>query len=1167
MLKLIYQFIILFLFSSALVAEEINIETELEPISLQLKWFHQFQFAGYYAAKEQGYYAEAGLDVTFIQRSPNINVVNQVVSGKAQYGIEDTGIIVHYANGKPIKALAAIFQHNPFVFISKQSSGIVSPYEMVGKRIMFDVKKGVGAEELPLRALLLETGISKDQYSHFGTSFDKSDLIKDKTDVISGYITDAPFYFKERGVKVNIINPLNYGVDFYGDLLFTSKQELESHPERAERFRQASLKGWKYALKHPEEIIQLIKDKYQSKLSLDLLRYEAKQVHKLILPDSIPIGEIKTSRLKQAATIYARLKLAPELSEQAIYNFINLQQVSTKLSEEEKSWLKKHPILSFTGDPAWLPYEAFDEEGNYIGIVADHLKKIEAFTGIQFKIIPTNSWTESVELAKQNKVAVISETVDSNLKTVMNFSKPYLSSPIVIVMKKDALFVDNISQIAHNKIALIKEYGYVQSITDKYPDIEYIWFDTIEDALTAVSTGQVDALFSTLAHSIYKISKMGLSNVRIVGKTEFTNDLAFGIKKELAPLVPIFNRAIDSINEIEKRKIAAKWGEEKYQEKTDYWLIIQISAVLLFILGLFVFWNRKLAHEINQRKKTEEKLKLAATVYEHTNQAMMVIDHSNTIIAVNPSFTEMTGYTFDDALGKNPKFLQSEQYGDLFNEMWTSLYSTGSWQGEVWNVRKNGEEYAAWLTISTIFNDDNSVSQRVGLFSDITDKKLADEQVWKQANFDNLTQLPNRSMFNDRLSQDIKASIRNGKSLALFFMDLDHFKDVNDALGHDKGDMLLVQAASRVSDCVRDSDTVARLGGDEFTVILSDLDDSIHVERVAEDIIQSLSLPFTLDLDEAYVSVSIGIAFFPEDANSTENLIKNADQAMYLAKENGRNQFSFFTQTMQLALQNRHKLMHDLRNALEQEQFQLYYQPIIDLQSEHIYKAEALLRWLHPEKGLIYPTEFIPLAEESGIIVEIGNWVFQQAALQAKHWQTKYNSNFQISINKSPIQFRSLADYLDWMEYLDDFEIDGKSIIIEITEGLLIDTSEIVVKQLLTYRDKGIQVAIDDFGTGYSALSYLNKFDIDYLKIDRSFICDLEAGSNEMVLCEAIIVMAHKLGLKVIAEGIETKQQEQLLKAAGCDYGQGFLYSKPVPIKAFEKLLKQTDIDKSNTTL
>ena len=436
-------------------------------------------------------------------------------------------------------------------------------------------------------------------------------------------------------------------------------------------------------------------------------------------------------------------------------------------------------------------------------------------------------------------------------------------------------------------------------------------------------------------------------------------------------------------------------------------------------------------------------------------------------------------------------------------------------------------------------------------------QKNAEKLIWQQANFDSLTGLPNRRMFYDRLEQEIRKSSRAGLPLALMFLDLDRFKEINDTLGHDMGDLLLEEAARRLSSCVRASDTVARLGGDEFTVIMGSLDELSSIERAANDILQKLAEPFRLEDETAYISTSIGITLFPEDATDVEALLTNADQAMYAAKHHGRNRYHYFTPFMQKAAQVRMQISNDMRGALADNQFRVYYQPIVELATGAIHKAEALIRWQHPKHGLISPDAFIPIAEETGMINDIGNWVFHEAALQAERWRTSQQVAFQISVNKSTVEFHNTdAKYESWLDHLQKLGLPGQSVVVEITEGLLLNVSDATNDKLIAFRDAGMQVSLDDFGTGYSSLSYLKKFDIDYLKIDQSFVKNLVPDSDDMALCEAIIVMAHKLGIKVIAEGIETAEQRDLLTAAGCDYGQGFLFSRPVPPEEFEALLK-----------
>ena len=561
--------------------------------------------------------------------------------------------------------------------------------------------------------------------------------------------------------------------------------------------------------------------------------------------------------------------------------------------------------------------------------------------------------------------------------------------------------------------------------------------------------------------------------------------------------------------------------------------------------------------ESKHRQAAFEELQVAGLVYNNVREGIILTDADNIIVAVNPAFTQMTGYTSAEVLGKNPRVLSSgRQNLDFYRAMWHSLKAKGSWNGEIWNRRKNGSEYVESLSINTIYRDDGTVRLYVAVFSDITLKKQADEMIWQQTNFDQLTGLINRLMFRERLSQALGTAHRNQQHMALMFLDLDHFKEVNDSFGHETGDRLLKETAQRLRHCVRESDTVARLGGDEFTIILEELDNLDDVEHVAQCILQCLAEPFSLADETIYVSASIGLTFYPNDASDIDTLIKNADQAMYAAKNQGRNTYRYFTASMQETAQNRMRLINDLRVALLRKQFEVYYQPIVELASGNIHKVEALVRWRHPARGLISPADFIPLAEETGIIHEVGNWVFHEATQQLADWRQRFNIALQISINKSPAQFVGAhVNHGDWFEYLERLGLPEHSVVVEITESLLLDASSTITDRLLAFRDAGLQVAIDDFGTGYSALSYLKKFDIDYLKIDQSFTRGLAPDSEDLALCEAIVMMAHKLGLKVIAEGVETKSQNDMLTHIGCDYGQGYLYARPMPNEDFGKLL------------
>ncbi len=444
----------------------------------------------------------------------------------------------------------------------------------------------------------------------------------------------------------------------------------------------------------------------------------------------------------------------------------------------------------------------------------------------------------------------------------------------------------------------------------------------------------------------------------------------------------------------------------------------------------------------------------------------------------------------------------------------------------------------------------------IGTHTDITERKASEALIWQQAHFDALTGLPNRNMLRDRLTQEIKKCRRDGLQLACLFIDLDHFKEVNDTLGHGSGDQLLVEAARRIRSCLREIDTVARMGGDEFTVVLPEVPDPGSLEPVLHKLLDALGAAFELGDQRVFVSASIGVTIYPLDAGDIEDLLKHADQALYVAKGAGRNRFSFFTPALQEAAQSRARLTHDLRNALAAGEFRVVYQPIVEITTGVTNKAEALIRWDHPTRGAISPAEFIPVAEVSGLISEIGDWVFQQAALQVKAWRTSLRPDFQVSVNRSPMQFQHEDQARQsWPACLQAMDLPGNSIVVEITEGLLLATSANVEEQLLSLQDAGIQVSLDDFGMGYSSLSYLQRFDIDFLKIDQSFVRHLIADSTDLALCKAIIVMAHALGMKVIAEGVETELQRDLLAAAGCDYAQGYLFARPMPAKDFEAFM------------
>ncbi|MES2317939.1 MAG: EAL domain-containing protein [Pseudomonadota bacterium] len=894
----------------------------LEKITLQLKHTHQFQFAGYYAALDKGYYRDAGLDVSIIESNDGAEPERRVIDGRAEYGVGSSSLLLARMAGKPLVALGVIFQHSPYVLLVRQRNGSPDISDLKGKRVMIGSLTDELTQADELVAYLTREGLPLNSMVRVEHTFNVDDLVKGKVDAMSAYITNEPDYLDRIGFLYDVYSPRAAGIDFYGDTLFTSEKEISANPERVKAFRAASMKGWAYAMAHQEEIADLILAKYSTRNDRQHLLFEARQMVTLVQPVLVEIGYMNPDRWRHIADIYADLGMLPR--------------------------------------------------------------------GVNFDGFLYNTDPESTNIT---------------------------------------------------------------------------W--------------------------LYRVL---------------------------------------------------------------------IAATVLLFVGAAVHVSL-LARERRRAEETIRKGELRfRTMFEEAPMGIALIDSSTGQFKdINPRYAEITGRSFAEI--KSSHWTDITHPDDISREVnQIAELNAGAAPGFKTSkrlMRPDGAVVWIDMSIAKIETEAGAQPLHLCMIEDVTEKKKSEAMIWQQANFDTLTQLPNRRMFHDRLEHDIVKCRRDGRRIAILFIDLDHFKEVNDTLGHHQGDVLLVDAARRIRSCVRESDTVARLGGDEFTVILSALDEVNPVEGIAQKILDVMMAPFQLGEEQAFVSASIGITLYPDDARDIDDLLKHADQAMYAAKGAGRNRFSYFTPALQVAALNRMRLTNDLRSALKGDQFRLYFQPIVHLKTGKIHKAEALIRWQHPQRGLVSPMEFIPLAEASGLIIEIGEWVFKESARWAKRWRVEHDARFQVSVNQSPLEFqREGKGYEGWFEHLAGIGLAGQSVVVEITEGLLLDASTGVTDKLLALRDAGIQVALDDFGTGYSSLSYLKKFDIDYLKIDRSFTRNLAPDSSDMALSEAIIVMAHKLDLRVIAEGVETAQQRDLLLEAGCDYGQGYLFARPMPGEEFDAMLR-----------
>ncbi|MFC3626129.1 EAL domain-containing protein [Vogesella amnigena] len=560
-----------------------------------------------------------------------------------------------------------------------------------------------------------------------------------------------------------------------------------------------------------------------------------------------------------------------------------------------------------------------------------------------------------------------------------------------------------------------------------------------------------------------------------------------------------------------------------------------------------------LAHDSTQRKLAEDELQLWAQVFAAAHNGILVTDSFSRIVQVNAAFTRITGYEAEEILGRTPALLSSGRHDSgFYHRMWHEIGSHGYWQGEIWNRRKDGTIFPEWQSISAVRGEDGEVTHYISVFSDISSQKEAEQYIRRLAYFDSLTGLPNRALLQDHANQALALSRHDRTSLALMFIDLDRFKNINDTLGHSMGDLLLVEVGRRLSVLLQEKDTLTRLGGDEFIILLPETDESA-AGHLAESVVQALSAPYHLNGYELVSTPSIGIAMAPTDGGTLEELLRAADAAMYRAKAEGRSTFRFFTAQMQQRSALRLKLEAELRRALDRKELQLYYQPQCDMHGRLI-GLEALLRWQHPELGMVSPAEFIPLAEESGLIVPIGMWVLEEAIAQMQSWRERDLRVPSVAVNLSALQFRQPLLVEQVARLLHESALPPECLELELTESVVLEDPDDALGLMERLHQLGVRLAIDDFGTGYSSLNYLRRFPVDRLKIDRSFVQDLEQGRG-IAIVRAIVSLAHSLGFVTIAEGVETPEQLAQLRKLRCDQVQGFLFARPMSVPQLEAWL------------
>jgi diguanylate cyclase (GGDEF)-like protein/PAS domain S-box-containing protein len=828
------------------------------------------------------------------------------------------------------------------------------------------------------------------------------------------------------------------------------------------------------------------------------------------------------------------------------------------------------PIESITviSDDNYPPYLFRDDSGNTVGIVADYWKLWEQKTGVEVTLIST-TW----ELAQQQLLSDHADVIEMIFRNPEReskyaFSAPYATVSVGIYANESMGGLISAESLAGFTVGVQKGDGCIYQMKEAGVKSFRI-YNSYDEIIRAMLSEKVMISCMDDYPARFYLYRMGAENSILRAFTLYHGKFHRAVKKENAQTLALIEQGAAAISPAELEAIETKWKgshvpRNVYSKQTI--LMLVFTCVIALVLVLLVFTlriavRRKTAELQSKNEEVENQRSRLAEIIEATRAGTWEWNMQTGDCQFNARWAEIVGYTLDELKPLTLETAKSLMHPEDLQLAMELIQRHLNKEIDFYecDIRMRHKE-GHWIWVS----DRGSLISRTpagepllmrGTHFDVTEKKAAEAVIWRQANFDSLTQLPNRHYFNQRLIEAIQDASTKQQRLTLLFLDLDQFKDINDTLGHHWGDDLLIEVGRRIQQNLAAGATVARLGGDEFAIILPE-DVHADIQTLCTQLLQDISRSYILSGERIFVTASIGISQFPDDAMSAEEMIQHSDQAMYDAKSKGRNNLRFFSLSIKDALSQRTTLAKDLRSAVDNHELRDFYQPIISLTTGKVVKAEVLMRWQHPTRGLISPALFIPVAEETGEIIRMGDWIFRQAAQNALKWQALAGSEFAISVNKSPIQFiEQSAMKSDWVEYLQTLGVDGKRVVVEITEGLLLNPDPLVEERLLHFRDMGIQVAIDDFGTGYSSLSYLSKFDIDYLKIDQSFTRNLNAGNESYVLCEAIIVMAHKLGLKVIAEGVETALQRDLLVDINCDYAQGFLYSAPVPAEAFEQML------------
>lgn len=859
-----------------------------EKVTLQLKWFHQFQFAGYYAAKEKGFYDEVGLDVEIKERDLKFNNIEQVIKGESQYGVADSALFLYKITNEPVVIVAPIFQHSANVLISLKNSGIDSPYDLNNKNISIYANS---TDSFTILAMLKKLGI-KPNFLPERKSDDYLKLITKQIDLTSAYLSNEPFYFKEKDIDINVIDPIFYGFDFYGDMLFTNKEEAINHPLRVEKFKRATLKGWEYALNHKEEIVQLIYNKYSAKKSIEHLMFEADVIQKMIDIKNVPLGTLDKGRFKYISDLYKDYGLDNKNLNVKDFIFDEFEN-HLNLTKEELNFIKNKKEITYCIDPNWMPFEK-NIESKHIGITADYFKIFQEELSIPFKFVPTTNWSESLSFIENKKCDFLSLLIVSEKrKKFLNFTKPYLQSPLVVVTRNDEIFISSILDIENKKVGIVKDYAFIEILKEKYPNLNIVEVKDIEDGLNRVKSKELYGFIDTLTTVAYMIQNKYVTQLKISGKFDETLDLSIGTRYDEPLLTNIFNKVINNVSSEDKQMIFNKYTSIKVEEKMDYKQIVLwvLGTIFLFGIILFIFINAnlKLTKEIRKREEIEKRLKSFNELIDE-NIISSSTDLRGYITDVSNAFCRISKYSREELIGKNQNIVRHpDMSSEVYKELWKTIGSNKIWEGEIKDRAKDGTDYWIHIKITPKFDEFNNKIGYISIKQDITDKKIIEEI----SITDGLTNLYNQRYFNDFSQKFINSAKRENHFISFLIIDVDYFKQYNDTYGHLMGDNVLKKVATALKDySSRSDDYCFRLGGEEFGILFKskNQEKAFQFAKMILENIENLKIEHKSSIVSKYITVSMGLfSDYSKNIIDIDDIYKKADKMLYLAKETGRN--------------------------------------------------------------------------------------------------------------------------------------------------------------------------------------------------------------------------------------------------------------------------------------